>query len=122
MHPLVLLGGRHQEAIMPSHVDGCRRSDLWNQIKADVLGRPLLLPRTSVGAPFGDAVLAGMGCGVYPDVRQSVREMVQFEKRFEPDEANHERYGKIYGVFRSIYEHLKDDFDTAADLRNEMEG
>jgi xylulokinase len=95
-------------------VGGCSRSDLWNQIKADVLGLPLLLPRTSVGSPFGAAILAGMGAGAFPDVRRSLLEMVQFDRRFEPNPANHERYTEIYQVYRDIYEHLKGDFDRAA--------
>jgi xylulokinase len=97
-------------------VGGCSRSDLWNQIKADVLGRPLLLPRTSVGSPFGCAVLAGMGVGVFPDVRKSLSEMVQLTRRFEPNPANHERYLRSYQVYRDIYEHLKGDFDHLASV------
>jgi xylulokinase len=97
-------------------VGGCTRSTLWNQIKADVLGKPLLLPRTSVGAPFGDAILAGMGAGLYPEVRKSLREMVRLDECFEPNQANHERYLMTYRVFRNIYEHLKGDFDQAAEL------
>ena len=95
-------------------VGGCSRSDLWNQIKADVLGLPVLLPRTSVGSPFGAAIMAGMGAGVFPDVRKSLQEMVHLDRRFEPDEANHERYTKSYRVYRDIYEHLKGDFDRLA--------
>jgi xylulokinase len=95
-------------------VGGCSRSDLWNQIKADVLGLPVLLPRTSVGSPFGAAILAGMGAGAFPDVRKSLLEMVKLERRFEPIQANHEKYSRIYQVFRDIYAHLKDDFDRAS--------
>jgi len=95
-------------------VGGCSRSDLWNQIKADVLGLPVLLPRTSVGSPFGAAIVAGMGTGTFPDVRKSLLEMVHLERRFEPDAANHERYTKFYRVYREIYEHLKGDFDHLA--------
>jgi len=97
-------------------VGGCSRSDLWNQIKADVLGRPLLLPRTSVGSPFGCAVLAGMGVGIYPDVRKSLLEMVQLTRCFEPNPANHEKYTRLYQVYRDIYEHLKGDFDHLASV------
>ena len=97
-------------------VGGCSRSDLWNQIKADVLGRPLLLPHTSVGSPFGSAVLAGMGVGVFPDIRKSLLEMVQLDRRFEPNQTNHERYMQSYQVFRDIYEHLKGDFDHLASV------
>jgi xylulokinase len=97
-------------------VGGCSRSDLWNHIKADVLGIPLLLPRTSVGSPFGAAVIAGMGVGMFPDIRKSLSEMVQLDRRYEPDMANHEKYMKSYQIFRDIYKHLKDDFDHLANI------
>ena len=95
-------------------VGGGARSNLWNQIKADVLGLPVLLPETSVGAPFGDAVLVGMGTGDYSDVSQTLREVVRIRTRYEPNLAAHRRYTDLYGVFRSIYEHLRSDFDQLA--------
>jgi xylulokinase len=97
-------------------VGGCSRSDVWNQIKADVLGLPLVLPRTPIGSPFGSAILAGMGTGAFPDARKSVQQMVHLEKRFEPEAGNHERYTQRYRLFRDIYEHLKGDFDHAASV------
>jgi xylulokinase len=95
-------------------VGGCSRSDLWNQIKADVLGLPVLLPRTSVGSPFGAAIIAGMGTGAFPDVRKSLSEMIRLDRRFEPNQVNHDKYTRIYQVYRDIYEHLKGDFDRAS--------
>ena len=95
-------------------VGGCSRSDIWNQIKADVLGLPVLLPRTSVGSPFGAAIVAGMGAGVFPNVRQSLLETVHLERRFEPDPANHARYTRYYRIYRDIDQHLKGDFDSLA--------
>ena len=95
-------------------VGGCSRSDVWNQIKADVLGMPVLIPRASVGSPYGAAILAGMGAGAFPDVRKSLLEMVKLDRRFEPIPANREKYSRIYQVYRDIYAHLKDDFDRAA--------
>jgi xylulokinase len=97
-------------------VGGCSRNDLWNQIKADVLGMPVLLPRASVGSPYGAAIIAGMGAGVFPNVRKSLSEMVHLDRRFEPDQANHERYTQVYRVYRDIYEHLKTDFDQLASI------
>lgn len=102
-------------------VGGCSRSDPWNQIKADVLGMPVLLPRTSVGSPFGAAILAGMGAGVFPDVKKSLQEMVQLSRRFNPNPANHEMYTQRYRVFRDIYEHLKTDFDHAATVNSGLQ-
>ena len=97
-------------------VGGCSRSDLWNQIKADVLGLPLLLPRVSVGSPFGAAIVAGMGTGLFPNIRKSLLEMVQLERRFEPNPDNHGRYMKNYKIYRDIYDHLKGDFDHLANV------
>jgi xylulokinase len=95
---------------------GCSRSDLWNQIKADVLGMPLSLPRAAAGSPFGAAILAGMGTGAFPDVRKSLSEIVHLDRRFEPNQANHERYTQVYRIYRDIYEHLKTDFDHLASI------
>lgn len=102
-------------------IGGGTRSPLWNQIKADVLGVPVLLPQTSVGAPFGDAVLVGMSSGLYPDVRQTLRKLVVIQKRYEPDPTNQKRYEAIYPLFRSLYEHLRDDFDRAAAIYGDLE-
>ncbi len=99
-------------------VGGGARSDLWNQIKADVLGLPILLPEASVGAPFGDALLVGMGLGLYPDIRQTIRDSVRIQRRYEPNPAAHERYNQLYPLFRRLYEHLREDFDDAAALRD----
>jgi xylulokinase len=95
-------------------VGGGARSALWNQIKADVLGLPIRLPQTSVGAAFGAAVLAGMGLGLYSDVRRTLRDLVQLEASYEPDWQNHSLYQELYQVFRGIYESLREDFDKAA--------
>jgi xylulokinase len=99
-------------------VGGGTRSALWNQIKADVLGLPISLPEASVGAPFGDALLAGIGLGIYPDILGAAREKVRIKTRYEPDQRTHELYREFYGVFRSIYEHLRGDFDQAATFRS----
>jgi xylulokinase len=98
-------------------VGGGTRSPLWNQIKADVLGLPIALPTTSVGAPFGGAVLTGMGLGWYPDPQASLRELVRITGRYEPDPVRHAAYTELYAIYRRIYEHLKDDFDALAAIR-----
>ena len=95
-------------------VGGGTRSAVWNQIKADVLGLPVALPETSVGAPFGDAVLTGMGLGWYPDPQAALAELVRVHGRYEPDPARHARYSELYAIYRRVYEHVKDDFDALA--------
>jgi sugar (pentulose or hexulose) kinase len=42
--------------------------------------------------------------------------MVHLDRRFEPDQVNHDKYTQIYRVYRNIYKHLKSDFDQAAKI------
>jgi xylulokinase len=97
-------------------VGGGTQSQLWNQIKADVLGVPILIPQTSVGAPFADAILVGMGLGIYQDVKASLQKMIRFKARYEPNRVNYQIYTQIYGVFRKIYENLREEFDRLAGI------
>jgi xylulokinase len=97
-------------------VGGGTRSSLWNQIKADVLGMPVQLPRAPVGAAFGDALLAGLGLGLYPDFGRALRDMIKLDTRYEPNMERHLRYREVYRVFRKLYEHLKIDFDELSTL------
>jgi xylulokinase len=95
-------------------VGGGTRSALWNRIKADILGVPILLPRTTVGAVFGDAFLAGLAAGVYRDARDSIKRMVRIRDSYEPDPRKAELYAELYSLFRRLYEDLKEDFRRSA--------
>jgi xylulokinase len=97
-------------------IGGGARSALWCQIKADVLGIPVALPEAQVGAPFGDALLVGLGLGLFPDLRSAARDLIRVQRRYEPDPARHALYTEMYGLFRDLYLHLRDDFDRAAAL------
>ena len=92
-------------------VGGGARSRLWSQIKADVVGVPVLLPETSIGAPFGDAALAAVAAGLHADVGGLVG-TVRVRERFEPSGGG--RYDAVYGVYRRAYEALRDEFRALA--------
>lgn len=98
-------------------VGGGAQSAVWSQIKADVLGIPIEVPEASVGAPFGDAVLAGAGCGVLNDIGEFLREKVKVRDTFHPNEEQGNAYTDRYQHFRRLYVSLKDRFDEAAKLR-----
>jgi xylulokinase len=95
-------------------VGGGARSSLWGQIKADVIGVPLLVPEASIGAPFGDAALAAVAAGLHADVGGLVR-TVRIRERFEP--RRDERYETVYGVYRRAYEALRPEFRALAAVR-----
>jgi len=89
---------------------GGGKSDIWNQIKADVLGRRFLkLKELEVGA-LGGAMLAGMGINTFKDQREASNKMVHIEKIIEPNMENHKRYDKLFNIYMQLYPLLKDTF------------
>jgi sugar (pentulose or hexulose) kinase len=67
---------------------GATRSALWNQIHADVLGRPVMLPE-SPDAAVGMAILAAVGDDA---LAATARRMVRIARIFEPEQDRSERY------------------------------
>ena len=97
-------------------IGGATKSGLWNQIKADVLGMPVLTIQESVGASLGDAYLAGLGLGVFKDIQEPLKKNLVFEKTYEPNMKTHALYKEQYAVFRSIYESTRTELDKLAQL------
>jgi len=97
--------------------EGGAVSKLWRQIITDVFNVPTVLLERRTGAPFGDAILAGVATGVLKDF-QVAKEWAEYVAPMEPNQANHERYMEYFGLFKQIYEHVKDDYRALADLRD----
>jgi len=71
---------------------GGERSAIWNQIKADVLGIPVVQLKSSGGAPMGSALVAGLGTGLFPDLNETAREWIQTGRSFHPEMRKQEAY------------------------------
>jgi xylulokinase len=97
-------------------VGGGARSSLWNQIKADVLNRPIHLPRAATGAPLGDAIVAAAGVGLYPNIESAVAGMVRAGALHQPRTEWTARYDALYQVYVSLYPSLKSAFQQLARL------
>jgi xylulokinase len=89
---------------------GGARSDLWNQIKADVTGKPIVLTESMEQACLGAAIVAGAGIGLFKNLQEASRSMVKIRKRFEPDPANTKLYEEYYRKYVKLYEALKPVF------------
>ena len=95
-------------------VGGGARSGVWNQIKADVLKRPLHLPRAATGAPLGDAMVAAVGAGLYASVDAAVAQMVNRGMLYQPRPEFSARYDALYAVYVALYPALKAQFKQLA--------
>lgn len=86
---------------------GAARSDLWCQVKADVLDRRLLrLANTDTGT-FGAAILAGVSRQVYDDVADATRTAVQIERAFLPRPSRRRRCDFLFERYLETYHALK---------------
>ncbi|MCI2419518.1 FGGY-family carbohydrate kinase [Saccharopolyspora sp. K220] len=98
-------------------VGGGARSDLWAQIHADVLGRPIRRLRVSDAAGFGAALLGAVSAGVYPDI-ETATTAVRVERVFTPHETAHSRLQPLYAVYQEVYRALEEAHRQLADWRD----
>lgn len=97
---------------------GPTRSELWNQIQADVYGRPVSTLKIPDAAVLGAAICAGVGSGLFSDFREGVSAMVETEKTYEPIPENVRLYEELYEVFCDIYEGLTSSYDKLARIQD----
>jgi sugar (pentulose or hexulose) kinase len=87
---------------------GGSRSDLWNQIYADVLGvtcvRNVIEEATSLGA----AILAAAGAGLFPDISKAAENICKVDKKWNPNPENRQVYDNLYKFSSDLYGHLNE--------------
>jgi len=98
-------------------VGGGARSALWNQIKADVLNRPVTLPGAASGAAMGDAIVAAAGVGLYASIEDAVAAMVTAGPGYVPDPASVPIYDDFYQIYCDLYPALRQSFRYLAEVR-----
>jgi ribulose kinase len=86
---------------------GGAKSRLWVQIHADVLGRPVILPRDAEACALGSALVAAVHSGHYPSLDAAARNMVQIGRVVEPQAANKQVYDYYYGKYLATYPALR---------------
>ena len=82
---------------------GGARSDVWAQIKADILGFPLRRTAVPDSAALGAAILAGIGSGTMTSLAEAIRSLIRFDRSFEPRPGNRGLYDDAYGRYRDLY-------------------
>jgi xylulokinase len=79
---------------------------LWQRIKADVLGVPVVVPSVTEGALIGEAMLAAQAAGRAADGATAAAAFLRAAERFEPDASNAAAYDRAYRTYRELYPRL----------------
>jgi len=74
--------------------DGEARSALWNQIKADVLGRPVHVATVAEAPAVGAAILAGLAAGSFASPHDGVAALTAPHATYLPDPEAHADYAR----------------------------
>lgn len=93
---------------------GVTKSKVWRQIFADVTGYAVVCPKNDAEANMGDVMLAGIGTGLL--TYEEIKQWQVLDAPIYPDAARHEQYDRCFAVYKSIYEHLKDDMKVLSSI------
>jgi len=73
-----------------------------NQVYANVLGRPVLVPSSRVTG-LGSAIFAFLAAGSFPTIDAAQRKVCPAYTVFEPQPETQPVYGELYELYRKIY-------------------
>lgn len=83
---------------------GAAKSDIWLQIKANVLNLPIEAPLYSEASVFGAGILAGIGSRVFS--RDKIDDLIKLRKVFLPDLKTSRIYEDLFKAYISTYKSL----------------
>ncbi|HHV63144.1 MAG TPA: hypothetical protein GXX51_10970 [Firmicutes bacterium] len=86
---------------------GGARNHEWNQLRADVLGRPVEVLEVVESGTLGAAILASVGAGIYESVRLATEGMVRIASVYEPSTSRRGKYDELFEVYKDTYRALK---------------
>jgi xylulokinase len=86
-------------------IGGGARSAIWSEIVANVFNRPVAVPSPG-DASFGAALLAGVGIGLFADVRAAVATCLHIDRTVAPDPAAAALYARLFARYRAVHDAL----------------
>ncbi len=73
-----------------------------NQVYANVLGRPVLVPSSNVTG-LGSAIFAFLAAGAFPSIEEAQKHVCPTHTVFTPDPAARKIYDELFGLYRRVY-------------------
>lgn len=94
-------------------VGGGTQGGLWPQIVSDVCGRAQQVPAQTIGASYGDALLAAIGTGLVP----GDTDWATVDHEVRPDAAVRETYDRLYRAYGELYPATREQVHLLAQLQ-----
>ncbi len=94
-------------------VGGGTQGGLWTQIVSDVTGRDQVVPAQTIGASYGDALLAAIGTGLVPPDTDWASEGLLVT----PNPATAQVYDGLFECYTSLYPATREQVHHLAALQ-----
>ena len=121
LYTACLEGVVYEMALNRNAIDGCTklhfdkvlatgggaRSKRWMQMKADVLNVPFVSLKTLDAGTVGSAMMTGVAVGVFQDLEEAAKTMVQRLETYWPREEMHKQYEALYERYEKVYEAVR---------------
>jgi autoinducer 2 (AI-2) kinase len=82
---------------------GASKGDLWCQILADTTNCKIKIPKVTEATALGTAIVAGVGAGVYADIKSTAKKLVVWQKEYLPNKQNVQKYNSIKKRWQKAY-------------------
>jgi L-ribulokinase len=79
-----------------------QKNDVLNQVYANVLGLPVLVPSKSV-VSLGSAIFAFLAAGTFKTIEEAQQKICPSHKTYAPVESERLVYNEIYPLYRTLY-------------------
>ena len=106
LHTRVILDRMEENGVVVRRVINAggipQKNDVLNQVYADVLGRPVLVPAGNV-VSLGSAIFAFLAAGVFKTVEEAQDKICPQYKVLQPQVSTKDVYDKLYALYSKIY-------------------
>ncbi|MDX2195186.1 MAG: FGGY family carbohydrate kinase [Cytophagales bacterium] len=85
---------------------GGAKSELWNQIKSDVVNIPYTTMNVTESPAYGVALMAGIAVDIFPNLEYCLQNLVKSKTTYIPQSENN-NYKKHYNKYCELYNKLK---------------
>ena len=96
-------------------VGGGTQGELWTQIVSDVTGREQQIPQQTIGASYGDALLAAIGTKLVP----ADTDWARAHLTVTPDPGAREVYERLYPTYCEIYPKNREFMHRLAEMQED---
>lgn len=101
------MGEKGKSIHMLRATGGGASSALWMQMKADILGLPIVSLKTKDAGTVGSALLSYLSLGIVKTLKEGKELLVEEDQLFEPRKEMTERYSEIYMRYRELYKAIR---------------